>query len=104
MATTVQEVLAKGSIADPIPTLDEARSDPERKRRIQEIRKQINELGIQYIFFQQISISGHVNGKGVSATMWERIAEEGYQLHYGATADLFVDRFIVLVRSQSTRS
>ena len=90
--TPVQSVLAKGSIADPTPTLDEARSDPERKKKIQEIRKQINELGIQYIFFQQVSISGHVNGKGVSATMWEKVAEEGYQLVYGATADLFVDR------------
>ena len=90
--TLVQSVLAKGSIADPIPTLEEARSDPARKKGIQEIRKQINELGIQYIFFQQISISGHVNGKGVSATMWEKVAEEGYQLVYGATADLFVDR------------
>src|SRR3989337_1280561 len=90
--TLVQSVLANGSIADPIPTLEEARSDPTRKKGIQEIRKQINELGIQYIFFQQFSISGHVNGKGVSATMWEKVAEEGYQLVYGATADLFVDR------------
>src|SRR4030095_6117614 len=51
-----------------------------------------NELGIKYIFFQQVSVSGHVNGKGVSATMWEKVAEEGYQLVYAATADLFVDR------------
>src|SRR3970040_3047904 len=102
--TLVQSVLAKGSIADPIPTLEQARSAPERKKRIQEIRKQINELGIQYIFFQQISISGHVNGKGVSATMWEKVAEEGYQLLYGATADLFVarsNRYIGFVPEES---
>ena len=90
--TQVQTVLAKGPIPDPSPTLEQARNDPARRKQIQAIRKQINEQGIKYIFFQQVSISGHVNGKGVSATMWEKVAEEGYQLVYGATADLFVDR------------
>src|SRR5215210_2782421 len=90
--TQVQTVLARGGIADPPATLDEARSDPARRERIQAIRKRINEQGIKYIFFQQVSGSGHVNGKGVSATQWEKVAEEGYQLVYGATADLFVDR------------
>jgi len=90
--TLVQSVLAKGGIPDPLATLDKARSDPTRRERIQEIRKRINEQGIRYIFFQQVSVSGHVNGKGVSASMWEKVAEEGYQLVYGATADLFVDR------------
>jgi glutamine synthetase len=88
----VQEVLAKGPIADPHPTLEEARNDPERQDKIRRIRGLIDELGIKYIFFQQVSVSGHVNGKGVAASMWERVATEGYQLVYGATADLFVDR------------
>src|SRR5918992_4596969 len=88
----IQTVLSKGGIPDPFPTLAEARSDPGRRQRIQEIRKLINGRGIKYIFFQQVSVSGHVNGKGVSATQWERVAENGYQLVYGATADLFVDR------------
>jgi glutamine synthetase len=90
--TQVQSVLAKGPIPDPIPTLEEARNDPARREQIERIRKEINEKGIKYIFFQQISVSGHVNGKGVSSTMWEKVAEDGYQLVYGATADLFVDR------------
>jgi glutamine synthetase len=89
--TQVQQVLAKGAIPDPFPTLDAARSDPGRLAQIQAIRKQINELGIKYVFFQQVSVSGHVNGKGVSATVWDKVAEDGYQLVYGATADLFVD-------------
>ena len=63
--TQIQTVLAKGPIPDPIPTLEEARSDAGRRKQIQEVRKQINELGIKYIFFQQVSVSGHVNGKGV---------------------------------------
>src|SRR5919198_5079595 len=90
--TQVQGVLAKGPIPDPFSTLDEARHDPGRHEKIQQIRKLINERGIKYIFFQQVSVSGHVNGKGVSSTIWEKVAEEGYQLVYGATADLFVDR------------
>src|SRR5690242_18217212 len=90
--TQVQRVLAKGPIADPFATLEEARNDPDRLERIRQIRKLIDERGIKYIFFQQVSISGHVNGKGVVATQWENVAENGYQLVYGATADLFVDR------------
>src|SRR5919202_864689 len=90
--TQVQQVLAKGGIPDPFSTLDAARNDPGRRAQIQEIRKLINERGIKYIFFQQVSVSGHVNGKGASATMGEKVAEAGYKLVYGATADLFVDR------------
>lgn len=30
-----------------------------------------------------------MDGKGVTSTMWDKIAEEGYQLVYGATADHF---------------
>jgi glutamine synthetase len=90
--TQVQRVLAKGSIADPFASLEQARSDPGRLEKIRQVRKLIDERGIKYIFFQQVSVSGHVNGKGVAATQWENVAEAGYQLVYGATADLFVDR------------
>src|SRR6266511_351747 len=55
--TQVQNVLAKGPIPDPIPTLEEARNDPGRREKIQAIRKEINEKGIKYIFFLQISSS-----------------------------------------------
>src|SRR2546428_7544820 len=102
--TQVQLVLGKGPIPDPFPSLDQARHDPERQEKIRQIRKVIDERGIKYIFFQQVSVSGHVNGKGVVATQWEKVAEEGYQLVYGATADLFVDRrepFIRLRHQQS---
>src|SRR6266542_4367821 len=89
----VQRVLANGPIPDPFPTLDKARHDPERHEKSRQVRKLIDENGIKYIFFQQVSVSGHVNGKGVSADMWERVAQDGYQLVYGATADLFVDHY-----------
>ena len=31
-------------------------------------------------------------GKGIPADHWERTAEKGFQLVYGATANLFTDR------------
>ena len=34
----VQEVLAKGPIPDPHPTLEEARNDPDRQDKIRRIR------------------------------------------------------------------
>ena len=75
--TQVQRVLAKGPVPDPFSTLDDARHDPGRHAKIQQIRSLIDERGIKYIFFQQVSVSGHVNGKGVVATEWEKVAEEG---------------------------
>src|SRR5258708_20417242 len=87
--TQVQRVLAKGGIADPFPTLEQARSDPGRLEKIRQIRKLIDERGIKYIFFQQVSISGHVNGKGVVATQWENVAGAGYQPVSAATPPLF---------------
>ena len=43
----VQEVLAKGPIPNPTESLEEARNDAARLERIREIRKQIDEKGIQ---------------------------------------------------------
>jgi len=77
--TQVQEVLAKGPVPNPYPTLDLARNDAARLEKIRQVRKLIDEKGIKYIFFQQVSVSGHVNGKGVAATQWERVAEAGDQ-------------------------
>src|SRR5439155_19359846 len=89
--TQVQEVLAKGAVPDPYPTLELARNDPARLDNIRQVRKFIDDNGIKYIFFQQVSVSGHVNGKGVPATVWEKVAEAGHQPDYGATADLLAD-------------
>src|SRR5262249_59120044 len=65
---------------------------PGRADRIAEIVKRIEDEGIEYVFFQQISISGHINGKGVVASWFPKVAARGYQLVYGATADLFTTR------------
>ena len=63
-----------------------------RKTKISEVRKKINDLGITYIYYQFPSVTGRIMGKGVPAAHWETIAEKGFQLVYGATANLFTDR------------
>jgi glutamine synthetase len=88
----VQAALSSPKIEPAPQTLEDARNAPGRAEKIAEIEKRIEDEGIEYVFFQQISISGHINGKGVVASWFPKVAARGYQLVYGATADLFADR------------
>ncbi len=63
-----------------------------RKELVKQVREKIKELGIQYIYYQFVSVTGRIVGKGVPSDHWESIAERGFQLVYGSTANLFVDR------------
>src|SRR2546430_11406676 len=63
-----------------------------RDQLVKQVRAKINELGIQYIYYQFVSVTGRIVGKGIPADHWERTAERGFQLVYGSTANLFVDR------------
>ena len=63
-----------------------------RDEQIAEVRRRIDAEGVTYIYYQFISVTGRIMGKGVPATHWENIARKGFQLVYGATANLFVDR------------
>ena len=63
-----------------------------RKELVKQVRAKIDELDIKYIYYQFVSVTGRIVGKGVPADHWESIAERGFQLVYGATANLFVDR------------
>ena len=65
---------------------------PGRARLVKQVRDKINELGISYIYYQFVSVTGRIVGKGIPADHWEQIAERGFQLVYGATANLFIDR------------
>ena len=58
---------------------------------VKEVREKIDELGITYIYYQFISVTGRIVGKGIPADHWERIAERGFQLVYGSTANLFLE-------------
>jgi glutamine synthetase len=65
---------------------------PGRTELVAEVRAKIKELGIQYIYYQFISVTGRIVGKGVPADHWEAIAEKGIQLVYGAMANLYLNR------------
>ena len=67
-------------------------NQPGRKELVKKVRAKINELGIQYIYYQFVSVTGRIVGKGIPADHWEATAERGFQLVYGSTANLFVDR------------
>jgi glutamine synthetase len=90
---TVATVLHSPRIAPAPATLEEARTRPGRREQIEALTRRIESEGIEYVFFQQVSITGRVMGKGVVASFFPQVAEKGYQLVYGATANLFTDRY-----------
>jgi len=63
-----------------------------REELIKQVRAKIDELGVTYIYYQFISVTGRIVGKGIPSNHWERTARKGFQLVYGSTANLFVDR------------
>ena len=81
------------TIADGALTDLEAHVQAEgREDLVRQVRQQIDKLGITYIYYQFVSVTGRIVGKGIPADHWEAIAERGFQLVYGATANLFMDR------------
>ncbi len=78
--------------ASTLTDLERYVADDDRAERVKQVKAKIKDLGVQYIYYQFISVTGRVVGKGVPADHWEAIAEKGIQLVYGATANLFLDR------------
>src|SRR3990170_122464 len=62
-----------------------------RAELVREVRSRIKDLGITYLYYQFVSVTGRIMGKGIPADHWEAVAERGFQLVYGSTANLFVD-------------
>jgi glutamine synthetase len=63
-----------------------------RDEQVARVRQQIELEQVQYIYYQFPSVTGRIMGKGVPANHWESMAAKGFQLVYGSTANLFVDR------------
>jgi glutamine synthetase len=63
-----------------------------RDELVKQVRAKIDELGIQYIYYQFVSVTGRIVGKGIPSDYWETTASKGFQLVYGATANLALDR------------
>ena len=51
-----------------------------RDKLVKDVRKKIDELGITYIYYQFVSVTGRIVGKGVPADHWESMAEKGLSL------------------------
>jgi len=65
---------------------------PERVAAVEQVHKMIDELGVTYLYFQLVSITGRVVGKGIPAAHWRRLAMSGVQMVLGATANVAVSR------------
>jgi len=63
-----------------------------RDEQVARVRELIELEKVQYIYYQFPSVTGRIMGKGVPANHWESMAAKGFQLVYGSTANLFVDR------------
>ena len=63
-----------------------------RDELVRQVREMIDERGVQYLYLQFVSITGRICGKGIPADHWETVAERGFQLVYGATVNLFLNR------------
>ena len=50
--------------------LDRHVNQPGRAKLVKQVRTKIDELGIEYIFFQFISVTGRVVGKGIPTDHW----------------------------------
>ena len=67
-------------------------NDPSRDTLIAQVRKKIDELGVDCIYFQYVSITGRIMGKTIPARHWERVAHEGMQTWLGGVTNVFADR------------
>ena len=63
-----------------------------RDELVKQVRAKIDELGVTYMYYQFVSLTGRIMGKGAPTDHWETFAERGFQLVYGSTANLFIDR------------
>ena len=54
-------------------------AEKERNENVKKVRKKIDELGIEYIYYQFISVTGRIVGKGYPADHWETVAQKGFQ-------------------------
>jgi glutamine synthetase len=63
-----------------------------RDEAVKKVRERIDREGVKYVYYQFASVTGRVMGKGVPSPHWERMATDGFQLVYGAMANLFIDR------------
>ena len=67
-------------------------NDPARDALIMQVRKKIDELGVNAIYYQYISITGRIMGKIIPVRHWERMAGTGMQTWLGGVTNVFADK------------
>ncbi|NML76092.1 glutamine synthetase [Rhizobium sp. S-51] len=66
-------------------------NDPLRKERVARVSEKIKKLGVEYIYYQYVSITGRVLGKAVPARHWEYNARKGVQTWMGGVTNVSTD-------------
>ena len=70
---------------------------PGRAELVKQVREKMTELGVDYLYFQYISITGRIMGKAIPARHWESVARNGIQCWYGGVTNVFPDRHGALI-------
>ena len=66
-------------------------NDPKRAERVARVSEKIKSLGVEYIYYQYVSITGRVLGKAVPARHWLTNARKGVQTWMGGVTNVDTD-------------
>ncbi len=66
-------------------------NDPVRQERVARVAEKIKTLGIEYIYFQYVTITGRVLGKSLPARHWVNVARRGVQTWLGGVTNVAAD-------------
>ena len=70
-----------------MPTdLEQFLNQPGRDEAVREVRRKIDEAGVDYVYYQFVSVTGRIMGKAAPADQWERMSEKGFLEKTGMTA------------------
>ena len=72
--------------------LQEYLDQPARGDLVARVRAKIDELGIDFIYYQYVSITGRIMGKAMPASHWEAAAARGIQSWLGGVTNVFADK------------
>jgi glutamine synthetase len=75
-----------------VTDIDGYLNNPGRGELVEAVRRKIDALEIDYIYYQYISITGRIMGKAVPSRHWETQAFKGVQTFMGGVTNVFPDR------------
>ena len=54
--------------------------EPGRDKLVQDVKNKIEKLGVTYVYYQFVSVTGRIVGKGITAHHWDRLDEKDFPL------------------------